>query len=202
MTPCGHNFCGDCIKECLNREHICPCCRNQCEKKGLVRNHHVDQIILILRKEKDIASKAYFDTLLNSQGGGAGGGDGGESGKSNKSGDADSQGEGSVGKNNTLSPIEQVFHKYMKSTVASYQSYYSQLEKKYEKEKRDMQEQLVVHLTDEKMKMEQAARKLRADRESGKVKLSDKEMEKAMEEARKEVEKMVEKCKGDCRVKV
>lgn len=26
ITPCGHNFCKNCIYECLNRKHQCPCC--------------------------------------------------------------------------------------------------------------------------------------------------------------------------------
>ena len=51
----------------------------------------------------------------------------------------------------------------MKKTMGSYQSYFKQLEEKFEKQKSDLRDHLVVQLTDRKMLSEQVLRKLKAD---------------------------------------
>lgn len=44
-TTCGHSFCSECIKECLNRKHQCPCCNHPTTVKELFRNLHADRLV-------------------------------------------------------------------------------------------------------------------------------------------------------------
>ncbi len=45
MTGCGHIFCESCIKECLNRRHVCPLCNAATTVDKLVKNHHFDSLL-------------------------------------------------------------------------------------------------------------------------------------------------------------
>ena len=40
----GHNACEACIRECLNRRHICPICNTETTQDKLVKNHHLDSL--------------------------------------------------------------------------------------------------------------------------------------------------------------
>lgn len=82
MTPCGHNvsllnvitivvnlnrnfdifkFCANCIFECINRKHSCPCCNHATTRDKLVKNHHFDRLLSIFNST---FSPQYFTTLL------------------------------------------------------------------------------------------------------------------------------------------
>eukprot|EP01114_Cavostelium_apophysatum_P021397 TRINITY_DN7451_c0_g1_i1.p1 TRINITY_DN7451_c0_g1~~TRINITY_DN7451_c0_g1_i1.p1 ORF type:complete len:397 (+),score=74.08 TRINITY_DN7451_c0_g1_i1:84-1274(+) len=112
-TICGHNFCGKCIKECLNRKHSCPCCNHANEIKQLLKNHHHDRIVSILLKEKEVASKRYFEKLIK------------EGGNVPLSNNAAIPAK--------LSPIEEVFHRSMKKSLADYEEFYQDSQSKYRK---------------------------------------------------------------------
>lgn len=115
MTPCGHNFCSECISECLNRKHQCPVCNSSVTKQQLIKNKHVDRIVVILQREKEKASKAYFDRLIqvpklhDSQ---------------NIKNSSPSKESSLNNKNVKFSPIEELFHRYMKKSLLSYEEYY------------------------------------------------------------------------------
>merc|ERR1711988_1591699 len=51
MTPCGHNFCKECIDECLNRKPRCPFCNKSASTKDLVKNHHLEKLLGIIKTE-------------------------------------------------------------------------------------------------------------------------------------------------------
>merc|ERR1740131_31044 len=56
MTSCGHNFCEQCIAECLNRKHICPFCSAECTQEQLIRNVQLDSVLAKLVRARTDAS--------------------------------------------------------------------------------------------------------------------------------------------------
>eukprot|EP01120_Amphizonella_sp_Union-15-10_P004310 TRINITY_DN1493_c0_g1_i4.p1 TRINITY_DN1493_c0_g1~~TRINITY_DN1493_c0_g1_i4.p1 ORF type:complete len:404 (+),score=63.82 TRINITY_DN1493_c0_g1_i4:75-1286(+) len=122
MTPCGHLFCSECIKECLNRKHQCPCCNHPTQQKDLIRNLHGDRIISILEKEKEKASKQYFENLIKNN-----------HNTGHSSGNSNNNNSNKIDTN--LSPIETLFHKHMKKSLSSYEDYFQKLKEKHEKNK-------------------------------------------------------------------
>jgi len=110
ITPCGHNFCKECIEESLNRKHQCPCCNAPATINTLVSNKLMDRLMSIVDREKDKASKDYFERLINSN-----------------VNHTNSHSEENVNVA-SLSPIEQLFHKHMKKSLINYQDYYKTLE--------------------------------------------------------------------------
>jgi hypothetical protein len=44
MTHCGHNACENCIREALNRRHVCPICNQATTAPQLVKNHAFDSL--------------------------------------------------------------------------------------------------------------------------------------------------------------
>jgi len=114
LTTCGHNFCKECIEECLNRKHVCPCCNAPATINTLIVNKQMDRFIGIVDREKDKSAKIYFERLINPHAGS--GSNGGEN-----------NGEQAEAPTN-LSPIEVTFHKYMKKSLIGYQDYYKSLE--------------------------------------------------------------------------
>lgn len=64
MTPCGHNFCKACISECLNRKHVCPLCNAPALIQQCHPNLQVDNLLATILKEKEAASRRYFETLF------------------------------------------------------------------------------------------------------------------------------------------
>jgi len=123
MTLCGHLFCNDCIKECLNRKHTCPCCNHPTTADQLIRNLHADRIINILEREKETQSKLYFESLINKTNNNSSTNNNNNNGTNNNVSND----------NNKLSPIEGLFHKHMKRSLASYEEYYQKLRDKFEK---------------------------------------------------------------------
>eukprot|EP01129_Flabellula_baltica_P013766 TRINITY_DN6460_c0_g1_i1.p1 TRINITY_DN6460_c0_g1~~TRINITY_DN6460_c0_g1_i1.p1 ORF type:complete len:377 (-),score=62.83 TRINITY_DN6460_c0_g1_i1:9-1139(-) len=111
ITPCGHNFCDYCIKECLNLKHVCPVCNADCVVDTLVHNRQFDSILEIVSKEKEKSSNQYFDTLINH--------------------DNDSGGQ-------KFTPVETLFQSYMKKSLGTFQEYYKELEEKNEQSKEEI----------------------------------------------------------------
>ncbi|KAI0215205.1 hypothetical protein LSAT2_032756 [Lamellibrachia satsuma] len=69
VTPCGHRYCEQCIRECVNQHHKCPCCNARVPRcSDLIRDHQFDSLMKTVRDEKEIAEKTYFDTLINTAG--------------------------------------------------------------------------------------------------------------------------------------
>jgi len=122
VTTCGHNFCKACIAECLNRKHSCPCCNHATTKAQTIKNHHFDRLLKIIESHKDDASKKYFESLIANQ-------------AANKNGD-----NNNVPLNSKLSPIETVFHKYMKKSLLEYENYYSEMKHKFEGNSKEIKE--------------------------------------------------------------
>jgi hypothetical protein len=116
MTPCGHDFCSECISECLNRKHQCPVCNASVTRQQLIKNKHIDRIIVLLQREKEKASKAYFDRLIQMP----------KLHDSQNLTNSSSSKELSLNNNKNVkfTPIEEVFHRYMKKSLLSYEEYY------------------------------------------------------------------------------
>eukprot|EP01126_Amoeba_proteus_P045498 TRINITY_DN5098_c0_g1_i5.p1 TRINITY_DN5098_c0_g1~~TRINITY_DN5098_c0_g1_i5.p1 ORF type:complete len:352 (-),score=74.76 TRINITY_DN5098_c0_g1_i5:93-1148(-) len=110
MTSCGHNFCHQCIEECLNRKHVCPVCNKNTEPRNLVVNKHFDRLTAIVQQEKDKASKEYFEKLI---------------------GGANSNTDHISTTPTKLSPIEEIFHDQMKKSLLTYEDYYQKLKTKH-----------------------------------------------------------------------
>ncbi|PRP87127.1 NADPH:quinone reductase-like protein [Planoprotostelium fungivorum] len=118
-TPCGHNFCDHCIRECLNRKHACPCCNASVKAPDLLKNHHHDRIVTIIQREKEIASKKYFERVI----------------KGTKDDDKEDENKNdpaspkkTIEPNGT--PIEVLFQKHLQKSLMSYDAYYKELEEK------------------------------------------------------------------------
>ncbi|KAL6053334.1 RING-type domain-containing protein, variant 4 [Balamuthia mandrillaris] len=162
MTPCGHNFCRECILECINRKHVCPCCNKEVVQSQLIKNHQYDKLLSMINAEKEAASKQYFAQLINKGGDGtvtqAGGasvttaGNGGEKG-------------GTSGKG--LSPIEALFHQHLKRSLMAYEDYYTELREKYLKSQTILKDSYAAQMGDAQSKLE---RKLRKKKKSASIK--------------------------------
>eukprot|EP00013_Stygamoeba_regulata_P021916 CAMPEP_0177657052 /NCGR_PEP_ID=MMETSP0447-20121125/15958_1 /TAXON_ID=0 /ORGANISM="Stygamoeba regulata, Strain BSH-02190019" /LENGTH=396 /DNA_ID=CAMNT_0019161339 /DNA_START=78 /DNA_END=1265 /DNA_ORIENTATION=- len=143
MTPCGHNFCEECLDECLNRKKKCPCCNAKCTREQCVRNHHFNKVASILEKERDIASKRYFERLLG------GGGTAPPTGSSPVS-TADQPTLAPFTLRDSqdgLSPIEECFRRHLTKTVLHYQRYCQQLEERVAESATRLREEFAAELS-------------------------------------------------------
>jgi len=125
MTHCSHNFCKDCITECLNRKKKCPFCNAETTMQQLSPNKHFDRLISLIQKEKERASKSYFENLLNAI-----------PQNPNSTSPSESRPQ--------LSPIEELFQTHMKRSLSSYEEYYQKLKSKYDA----LEEQIKKKYTD------------------------------------------------------
>lgn len=64
-TQCGHNFCGKCIKESLNRRHTCPLCTQPATQQELIKNIHLDSILSKLQKTRETYATKYVHQLMS-----------------------------------------------------------------------------------------------------------------------------------------
>jgi hypothetical protein len=165
MTTCGHNFCSECIKECINRKPQCPVCNAALTKQQLIKNKHIDRLILILQQEKEKASKAYFERLIQST-----------PKLDDNQNHAKSQPEDNLlnNKNVKLSPIEELFHRHMKKSLLSYEEYYQKMKQKYEKTLEDLKNQYTKKMMDTREKYESKAKNDSTNSEKYKSRMNQK----------------------------
>jgi hypothetical protein len=130
MTPCGHNFCEGCIVECINRKHVCPCCNHEVTKTQLVKNHHLDNLLATINREKEEASKRYFSKLINQ-------------GTTIVDGSDISPSPATSSSSAGMSPIEELFQKHMKRSLLAYKEYYKDMKKKYKKTEELIREECI-----------------------------------------------------------
>ncbi|EFA83848.1 hypothetical protein PPL_02918 [Heterostelium album PN500] len=123
MTPCGHNFCERCILECINRNHKCPCCNAPATKDKLIKNHQLEKIISIIEFEKEESSKRYFNNLIYNN---------------NQQQQVVQQ---SNAKKPILHPVQELFSKYLKTSLLAYEDFYNQLAQKLEENKKILEKE-------------------------------------------------------------
>ena len=116
MTPCGHNFCRGCIAECLNRKHVCPLCNAEATIAQCHANLQLDNLLKIIVTEKEQASKKYFDKLFQQSNEGVAA----PSDAPKKDGD-------DAPPKKPFSPVEALFQKHMRKSLAEFNSYLSAL---------------------------------------------------------------------------
>ena len=136
MTPCGHNFCRNCIAECLNRKHQCPLCNAECLMSSCAANLQFDNLLKIVVKEKEEASKRYFEKLFQ---------------RSTEGEEKQNAVEGDKNNDNKktkreFSPVESLFQKHMRKSLAEFSGYHQTLI-----EKKEMQLQKIRDVYIDKM---------------------------------------------------
>lgn len=100
MTPCGHNFCRQCIDECLNVKRECPVCHYApLAPENLVKNRSLDNILVIANDQKEKALNSNFQALV----------------RNSCTGDL------------KLSPLQEIFQTRMRVCINAYENYYSSL---------------------------------------------------------------------------
>ncbi|XP_077989618.1 uncharacterized protein LOC144443895 [Glandiceps talaboti] len=135
MTPCGHRYCKDCIVECVNRRHKCPCCnRDIVSNNQLIQDHQFDSLIQIIKDENERAEEKYFEQLINSAGNTV----------------------GSSSDNRNCSPVEDVLKRHLKNGLAAHENYYREMRqtcnqrvKLLEQDLKNMAEELQRNITNE-----------------------------------------------------
>uniref|UniRef100_A0A6B2L7T0 RING-type domain-containing protein n=1 Tax=Arcella intermedia TaxID=1963864 RepID=A0A6B2L7T0_9EUKA len=116
MTPCSHNFCKNCLAECLNRKKCCPFCNAATLPQQMQPNKQFQKVIAIVMEDKDKASKEYFSNLIS-----------GKEPPKHPSASLE------------RSPIEQVFQSELQKSLAEYEEYYQKLKKKKEQWEQQVQ---------------------------------------------------------------
>jgi hypothetical protein len=112
----------------------------------LIKNKHVDRLISILEQEKEKASKAYFERLIQTPKLG--------NGQPNSPSNNPSHGN-SI----RLSPIEELFHRHMKKSLIAYEEYYQKLKQKYEATLETVKNEYTKKMIDTKEKYESKSKK-------------------------------------------
>ena len=139
MTPCGHNFCKACIDECLNRKHVCPLCNADVLFAQCHANIQLDNLLTLILDGKEKSSKRYFEKLFQ------------KSGETLISAELE---EG--GKKKKFSPVEALFQKHMRKSLAEFNAYVESLELKKEEAVRRIQDGFVDQMGIAKSKAEKA----------------------------------------------
>jgi len=177
MTPCGHNFCKDCIHECINRKHVCPCCNHTTTKDQLVKNHMYDNLLVIITREKDEASKKYFENLISSNGF-----------NSVKGNEPNAGTNASHAKQ--LSPIEELFHQHMKKGLSAYEDYYKELKNKFEKKQQSIKDDYLNRMQQMRNKTDESLRELKNKPKTSK---------KIKAESEQQITQLAEQCEAAVR---
>jgi hypothetical protein len=128
----------------VNRSAKCPSCNHETSADQLTKNKHADRLGQIVQKQKDVASKLYFERLI------AGAGAGGVENLTA------SQTEILVARK--LSPVEQLFQEHMTKSLQVYERFLDDINKKCEAAKQAIKAEYVE-------KMEAASRKPKSDDE-------------------------------------
>ncbi|XP_033114968.1 E3 ubiquitin-protein ligase TRIM69-like isoform X2 [Anneissia japonica] len=64
LTSCGHRFCENCIKGCIDTRHKCPCCNTRLEHAQLTHDPQFDSLVASVLKERKAAEQSYFSDLI------------------------------------------------------------------------------------------------------------------------------------------
>ena len=64
LTKCGHNFCRECIEECINRNHKCPECNANLMKENLFKNIQIGRVQRQVQELKNKAKNEIVENLL------------------------------------------------------------------------------------------------------------------------------------------
>ncbi|KAK2183371.1 hypothetical protein NP493_314g00012 [Ridgeia piscesae] len=124
LTPCGHRYCEQCIRECVNQHHKCPCCNARVPRcSDLIRDHQFDSLMKTVKDEKEIAEKTYFDRLIDS------------AGHAGSSGD-----ETDSTKDNNLSTLELLLKKHLRVGLAAHLKYHQDLQKDFENRRHELEQ--------------------------------------------------------------
>jgi hypothetical protein len=126
MTHCGHNACENCIREALNRRHVCPICNTPTTAGQLVKNHAFDSLFQRAKQAKEAASRGYIESLMKR----ARIGD--SSSSSNNNNSSGSRPVAAAAAGDVSSPIEVVFQKHVRRSLLMYDDYYRDLKTSFE----------------------------------------------------------------------
>ena len=141
MTRCGHHFCKQCILECLNRKHQCPCCNSEALAADLLPNIHFDRLIEVVKTERALAHQKYLQSLANPAAG---------SPSTVSSLEGSEEGKGAAAGVRTVSPfspIESTFMRNMQHSLTVYEDYYRSLEAKLLRSVGVVENEYAVRLT-------------------------------------------------------
>ncbi|XP_033634475.1 uncharacterized protein LOC117295818 [Asterias rubens] len=108
ITPCGHRFCGKCIKECVNRRSKCPNCNKKVSADKLYSDWAFDNLIKMVSVEKNKAENNYFVNLIQEA--------------AHHSGDTNHR---------EVSPIEGTLQKHLKLGLAAHEQYFQEFKREF-----------------------------------------------------------------------
>lgn len=67
-TPCGHNFCSECVAECVDRHRKCPLCQAPVAAEQLARNRQMDALVASVAAARAAAPGVHAAGLLDGAG--------------------------------------------------------------------------------------------------------------------------------------
>jgi hypothetical protein len=123
LTPCGHIFCGKCIDECLDRQAKCPACNAPVRAADVVPNKHADRMLALVLREKDAASKRYFERLVSAKHARRHANDANGADDDDDDDDAVDLSASQQARHDLLSPVEALFHRHMKQSLGVFESF-------------------------------------------------------------------------------
>lgn len=106
--------------------------------KLIIQNEYIEIVIT----EKDLASKKYFERLIN---------------KPNMPNLTESQ---EIKANSSFSPIEKIFHKHMKRSLMNYEDYYQEIYTKFQSQCKVISAQYTEKLATNSSKLERKTRRI------------------------------------------
>merc|ERR1712137_217034 len=106
------------------------------------RNLHFDKLVEIVIREKDVASKKYFERLIN------------------KPNMPDMTASQELKIDTTFSPIEKIFHKHMKKSLMNYEEYYQEIYSKFQVQCKTVSALYTEKLSENSSKLEKKTRRI------------------------------------------
>lgn len=108
VTTCGHRFCEECIRECVNRRHQCPICNSRITSKDLIKDHQIDALIMHIQTERQKAEQLNFDRVIE-----------------------EATNKAFSGQGKLLSAVESVLHKHLRESLSLHEQYHQELMQQY-----------------------------------------------------------------------
>ncbi|XP_065912286.1 uncharacterized protein [Dysidea avara] len=108
MTTCGHRFCEECIRECVNRRHQCPICNTRITSSHLIKDHQTDTFIAFLQTERRKAEQLNFERVIE-----------------------EATNNAFSGQNKLISAVEAVLHKHLRESLTVHEQYHQELKQQY-----------------------------------------------------------------------